>query len=104
MAVNGQPARGTYAVRGMAARMSPNSRSGRERSTQSADTAWPSMRDETYEILQSDGTTPVGTIMTYGLSSGTPSPPGPPAGSKKFRDYRRHGRILRCSRAKRPEK
>jgi uncharacterized protein (TIGR03437 family) len=40
------------------------------------------MRDETYEILQSDGTTPVGTIMTFGLSSGMPSPPGPPAGAR----------------------
>jgi len=47
-----------------------------------SDTTWPSMRDETYEILQSDGITPVGAIMTYGLSSGMPSPPGPPAGSK----------------------
>jgi hypothetical protein len=39
------------------------------------------LRDETYEILQSDGT-PVGTVMTFGFSSGMPSPPGPPAGSK----------------------
>jgi len=39
------------------------------------------MRDETYEILQSDSITPVGTIMASGLSSGMPTPPGPPAGS-----------------------
>jgi len=47
-----------------------------------SDTSWPSIRDETFEILQSDGITPIGTIMTYGLSSGMPSPPGPPSGSK----------------------
>jgi len=46
-----------------------------------SDTTWPSMRDETYEILQTDGITPVGTIMASGLSSGSPTPPGPPAGS-----------------------
>jgi hypothetical protein len=79
VAVNGQPARGSYAIRGMAVRMSQTPLSGVDAI---ADTTWPSLRDETYEILQSDGITPVGTIMTYGLSSGTPSPPGPPAGSK----------------------
>ena len=79
VAVNGQPARGTYAVRGMSICASPTPIPS---ANAIADTTWPSMRDETYEILQSDGTTPIGTIMTYGLSSGTPSPPGPPAGSK----------------------
>jgi uncharacterized protein (TIGR03437 family) len=79
VAVNGQPARGSYAVRGMAVRLSQTPVPGVDAI---ADTTWPSVRDETYEILQSDGTTPVGTIMTFGLSSGTPSPPGPPAGSK----------------------
>jgi hypothetical protein len=79
VAVNGQPARGTYAVRGVSVCTSPTPILGLEAIS---DTAWPSLRDETYEILQSDGITPVGTIMTYGLSSGMPSPPGPPAGSK----------------------
>jgi uncharacterized protein (TIGR03437 family) len=46
-----------------------------------SDTAWNSKIDETFEILQSDGITPVGTIMTMGLNAGSPSPPGPPAGS-----------------------
>ena len=79
VSVNGQPARGTYAIRGVAVCVTPTPVPGVEAI---ADTTWPSVRDETYEILQSDGITPVGTIMTYGLSSGTPSPPGPPAGSK----------------------
>ena len=79
VAVNGQPARGSYAIRGVAVRLSQTPVPGVDAI---ADTTWPSLRDETYEILQSDGTTPVGAIMTYGMSSGTPSPPGPPAGSK----------------------
>lgn len=79
VSVNGQPARGTYATRGMAVCLSPTPTPGIQAI---ADTTWPSLRDEMYEILQSDGITPVGTIMTYGFSSGTPSPPGPPAGSK----------------------
>ena len=78
VSVNGQPARGTYTVRGVATCTSPTPVPGVEAI---ADTTWPSLRDETYEILQSDGT-PVGTIMTFGFSSGMPSPPGPPAGSK----------------------
>ena len=78
VSVNGQPARGTYTVRGVATCTSPTPVPGLDAI---ADTTWPSLRDETYEILQSDGT-PVGTIMTYGFSSGMPSPPGPPAGSK----------------------
>lgn len=36
------------------------------------------MRHETYEILQNDGITPVGNIMTSGLFVGGPTPPGPP--------------------------
>jgi hypothetical protein len=78
VSVNGQPARGTYKVRGVSTCTSPTPVPGVEAI---ADTTWPSLCDETYEILQSDGT-PVGTIMTYGFSSGMPSPPGPPAGSK----------------------
>ena len=41
------------------------------------------IRFETYDILQSDGT-PVGTIMTNGLTSAAPSPPGPPLGAMNF--------------------
>src|SRR5215472_15814265 len=79
VSVNGQPARGTFTVRGVAACLSTTPAQGLNAI---ADTTWPSMRDETYEILQSDGVTPVGTIMTFGFSSGMPSPPGPPVGSK----------------------
>ncbi|MBK5290253.1 MAG: hypothetical protein JJE04_00980 [Acidobacteriia bacterium] len=82
VAVNGQPARGTYAVRGMAVCLTPNPVPGVNGSNAISDTTWNSVRDETYEILQSDGITPVGTIMTYGLSSVGPSPPGPPAGRR----------------------
>src|SRR5207245_4556162 len=59
VAVNGQPARGTYAVRGVAVCTSPNPRPGVDAIS---DTSWPSIRDETFEILQSDGITPIGTI------------------------------------------
>lgn len=79
VSVNGQPARGTYTVRGVSTCTSPAPVPG---VNAMADTTWNSLRDETYEILESDGVTPVGTIMTYGSSSGMPSPPGPPAGSK----------------------
>lgn len=78
VSVNGQPARGSYVGRGVSVCTSPNPAPGLNAIS---DTTWPSMRDETYEILQSDGITPVGTIMASGLSSGMPSPPGPPAGS-----------------------
>ena len=79
VSVNGQPARGSYVGRGVAVCTTPTPiQSG---INAISDTAWPSMRDETYEILQSDGITPVGTIMASGLSSGSPTPPGPPAGS-----------------------
>jgi uncharacterized protein (TIGR03437 family) len=49
-----------------------------------SDTTWNSKRDETFEILQSDGITPVGTIMTIGLNSGSPTPPGPRAGNHNY--------------------
>jgi uncharacterized protein (TIGR03437 family) len=82
VAVNGQPARGTYAIRGMSVCVTPNPVPGVNGDNAISDTSWNSIRDETYEILQSDGITSVGSIMTYGFSSGMPSPPGPPAGSK----------------------
>jgi hypothetical protein len=81
VSVNGQPARGTYAVRGTSVCMSPSPTPG---SFTIADTTWNSRRDETFEILQSDGITPVGTIMTIGLNSGSPTPPGPRAGNQNY--------------------
>jgi uncharacterized protein (TIGR03437 family) len=79
VAVNGQPAKGTYVSRAVDVCLSPSPIAGQPL----ADTTHNSMRYETYEILQSDGT-PVGTIMTEGLNAGGPSPPGPPAGSMNF--------------------
>jgi uncharacterized protein (TIGR03437 family) len=81
VSVNGQPARGTYAVRGTSVCMSPTPTAG---AFTISDTTWNSKRDETFEILQSDGTTPVGTIMTIGLNSGSPTPPGPRAGNHNY--------------------
>jgi uncharacterized protein (TIGR03437 family) len=74
VAVNGQPAKGTYAASGTTLCLSPTPVPGQP----IADTTAGPMVYETYEILQSDGT-PVGNIMTNGLRIAAPSPPGPPA-------------------------
>ena len=80
VAVNGRSAKGTYNARGMIVCVSPTPLApGRP----IADTTWGSRRDEIFEILQSDGT-PVGTIMTVGLNSGSPTPPGPPVGGRNY--------------------
>jgi hypothetical protein len=79
VAVNGHPAKGTWIDRGMGLCLTPTP--GASQSI--ADTTWDSIRYQTYEILQNDGT-PVGTIMTNGLNLGGPSPPGPPAGTQNF--------------------
>jgi len=79
VSVNGQPATGTYVSRAVNICVTPTPIAGQPL----ADTTHNSMRYETYEILQSDGT-PVGTIMTQGLNAGGPSPPGPPSGSQNF--------------------
>jgi hypothetical protein len=76
VAVNGQPAKGTYALSGVTLCLSPTPVPGQP----IADTTHGPMVSETYEFLQSDGT-PVGTIMTNGLRIGGPSPPGFPAGT-----------------------
>ena len=81
VSVNGQPARGTYAARGTSVCMSPTPTAG---AFTISDTTWSSRRDETFEILQSDGITPVGTIMTLGLNTGSPTPPGPRAGNHNY--------------------
>ena len=81
VSVNGRPARGTYAARGTSVCMSPTPTAG---AFTISDTTWNSKRDETFEILQSDGVTPVGTIMTIGLNSGSPTPPGPRAGNQNY--------------------
>ena len=79
VSVNGQAAKGAYVSRAVAICLSPTPIAGQPL----ADTTRSSIRYETIEILQSDGT-PIGTLMTEGLNSGGPSPPGPPAGSFNF--------------------
>jgi hypothetical protein len=76
VAVNGLPAKGTYAVSGTTLCLSPTPVPGQA----IADTTHGPIVNETYEFLQMDGT-PIGTIMSQGLRVGGPSPPGPAAGS-----------------------
>ncbi len=81
VSVNGQPARGTWVSRGVAVCDTPTPAPGTHAI---ADTTWSSARNETYEILQSDGITPVGSFMVYGLNNGSPNPPGPTVGGQNF--------------------
>ena len=75
VAVNGQPARGTYAARARAIISNPAPSPGQA----IADTARLSIRETTFEILQSDGTQ-IGAIMTFGVNGGPGSfPPGAPS-------------------------
>lgn len=76
VAVNGQPAKGTYAVSGVTLCLSPAPVPGQP----IADIMHGPIVNEIYEFLQSDGT-PVGTLMSQGLRVGGPSPPGFPAGT-----------------------
>jgi hypothetical protein len=73
VAVNGQPVKGLYAARGQTVLTSPTPAAGGA----IADTTHNSIREQVFEILNSDGT-PLGTIVASGLSAGTP-PPGSPA-------------------------
>ena len=77
VSVNGDPARGTYVARGTGLCLSPTPTVGVDAI---ADISANSLRDETYYILQSDGATPIGTIMVNGLNGSVPQPPGPPVG------------------------
>src|SRR5262249_51773671 len=70
VAVNGQPARGTYTPSGSSLCLSTVPTAGQPIA---ATTAGPVLY-ETYDIQQKDGT-PVGSIMTNGLRGATPSPP-----------------------------
>jgi hypothetical protein len=82
VSVNGDPARGTYVGRGLSVCLSPAPTAG---VNAIADISANSLRDETYYILQSDGVTPIGTIMVNGLNgSVSPRPPGPPVGGQNF--------------------
>jgi uncharacterized protein (TIGR03437 family) len=79
VAVNGHPAKGKYTSRGVGVCLAPAPAKGQTL----ADTTAATIRFETYEFLQSDGT-PVGTIMTNGLSASLPTAPGPPAGALNY--------------------
>ena len=82
VSVNGDPVRGTYVSRAVSVCLSPTPTAGLNAI---ADIAANSLRDETYYILQSDGVTPIGTIMVNGLNgSVSPRPPGPPPGGQNF--------------------
>jgi uncharacterized protein (TIGR03437 family) len=73
VAVNGLPAKGTYASRGLSITMSPSGAAG----VAIADVTRNSAVDVRFEILSADGTAPVGTI--FGLEFGMgPAPPGSP--------------------------
>jgi hypothetical protein len=72
VAVNGQPAKGLYAMRSRVIRTDPNPNPGGA----IADVSREAIREEVFEILSASGN-PVGTIMGMGLSSGA-APPGSP--------------------------
>jgi hypothetical protein len=82
VSVNGEPARGAYVGRAVSVCLSPSPTPG---VFAISDISANSLRDETYYVLQSDGVTPIGTIMVNGLNgSVNPSPPGPPAGPQNY--------------------
>jgi len=73
VAVNGQPAKGTYVGRSRGLVTSPAPSPGGA----IADVTRTALREHVFEILQSDGTA-VGTIMSMGFSGGA-APPGAPS-------------------------
>jgi hypothetical protein len=75
VAVNGQPAKGTFVQRSRALNMSSNA-TGLRGADAIADVTRLALREQIFEILQVDGT-PVGTIVGLGFSGG-PLPPGAP--------------------------
>ena len=75
VAVNGQPAKGTYVSRPVSIQLTPAYNPGQGKAI--ADSTHTSLRSHTFEILKSDGT-PVGTMMSFGLDGGQP-PPGAPS-------------------------
>jgi uncharacterized protein (TIGR03437 family) len=78
VAVNGEPAKGTFVGRPAGIRLSPEARRG----LAVADTTRISIGLRTFEILKVDGT-PIGTIVAEGLNGGT-TPPGPDVGGQNF--------------------
>jgi hypothetical protein len=88
VAVNGKPAKGTYAARARAIITNPAPNPGQA----IADNTRASIRETTFEILRTDGTQ-IGAIMVFGVNGGAGSfPPGGAFGCNrrgKPRDCRR---------------
>lgn len=76
VAVNGQPAKGTFVGRARGIQASPAPNPGGA----VADITRTALREDVFEILMSDGT-PVGTIMSFGFAGG-PAPPGVPSAER----------------------
>ena len=72
VALNGQPAKGVFIGTPLGIGLTTTFAPGRS----IADTTHVSIKSQTFEILKSDST-PIGTIMTFGLDGATP-PPGAP--------------------------
>jgi uncharacterized protein (TIGR03437 family) len=70
--VNGEPAKGTWSVRGTITNYTPTPQPGQA----IADTTRQAFVDWVWEIQKADGT-PIGTIMASGMGHG-PAPPGSP--------------------------
>ena len=75
VSVNGKPARGAWILTGRAVATSPSPTPG----SAIADIGRGAMTNIHFEIRQTDGTTPVGTIMTSGFTGGL-APPGAASG------------------------
>jgi uncharacterized protein (TIGR03437 family) len=78
VAVNGEPAKGTFVGRPWSVDLTPTPSAGQA----IADTTRGSSGFRTFEILKPDGT-PIGTLMVLGLNGGT-SPPGATFGGQNF--------------------
>jgi hypothetical protein len=76
VAVNGQPAKGTYVARNRVISASPTPSPGQA----IADITRTGLREQIFEILKSDGT-PIGTVVALGFPGG-PAPPGQPVAER----------------------
>ena len=79
VSVNGEAVKGTYIGRSRSVILNPVP-AGTASSEAIADVTRAALREHVFEILQPDGT-PVGTVMSVGLSGG-PAPPGAPSAER----------------------
>ena len=79
VAVNGQPAKGTYVGRSRVLSLSPAA-TGAPTGEAIGDVTRTALREHVFEILQPDGRE-IGTVMSTGFSGG-PAPPGAPASER----------------------